>query len=182
MTNRPDVSRRLMVLALVFGLVGVLFASPAPSSAHAIITAQLHPGTCDNRSEDGVINLGELTYVAPLQDISQATPAGPYRPVGPDSAFVTVMTVANVDRSLDQLIEEPHSVDIQIINDETGEHILLACGNVGGVRNGDDLVFGLQTAPSEGVDTTGIVWLHANPDGTTLARIFVSLYPDPLYQ
>lgn len=174
MTDRVNVLRRLTLAALTFGLVATLFASPTPSSAHAIISAQLHPGTCDDRSDDGVIDLGELTYAAPLEDISAATPAGPYRPVGPDSAFVSVMTVATIEMSVDQLLAEPHSIDVQIINDETGERIPLACGDVGGVRNGDDLVFGLQTAPSEGVDTTGIVWLHGNPDGTTLARIFVS--------
>jgi hypothetical protein len=32
----------------------------------------------------------------------------------------------------------------------------------------------LQTAPSEGVDTTGTVWLHGMPNGETLVRVFVS--------
>ncbi|HEV2109393.1 MAG TPA: hypothetical protein VGR16_14120 [Thermomicrobiales bacterium] len=165
---------RLAPFAAVVGLLALLVGSSTPGSAHAIATAHIHRGPCDEINGEGAIDLGELTYVVPLSGSPEATPAGPYRPVGVDSAFVTIMAVTDVGASLDELLAQPHSIDVHIVNDETGEEIPLACGNVGGVRNGDDLVFGLQTAPSPGVDTTGIAWLHTNPDGTTTVRLFVS--------
>ncbi len=165
---------RLAPFAAVVGLFALLAGSSMPGSAHAIATAHLHQGPCGDISGEGAIDLGELTYVVPLLGSPEATPAGPYHPVGLDSAFVTIMAVTDVGVSLDALLAQPHSIDVHIVNDETGEEIPLACGNVGGVRNGNDLVFGLQTAPSPGVDTTGIAWLHANPDGTTMVRLFVS--------
>ncbi len=148
-------------------------ASWVPSSAHAILTAHLHEGTCDALGSEP-IELGELGYVTSLLDPAAATPTGPYEQLGPEGAFPTVLSYATLEASLDQLLDQPHAVDVHIINDEEGVDITLACGAVGGVRGNDQLVFGLQATPSEAVDTTGIAWLQANGDGTTTARIFVA--------
>ena len=93
--------------------------------------------------------------------------------------------MSSIERSLDDLVAVPHAIDVHIIDDEArndplgvGEtenaDIVLTCGNIGGVRNGDDLVFGLQSAPESNADTAGIVWLHANRDGTTTVRLFIA--------
>ncbi|MGI8643683.1 MAG: hypothetical protein ACR2LS_06155 [Thermomicrobiales bacterium] len=172
-THRRTV-RFVIPLAVVVTVIAWFGGMATPGSAHAIVTARISPGTCGSTSGTGAIELGELTYAAPLGGSPEATPSGPYRSIGAGSAFVAVMTVTTIDRSLDQLLQQLYSVDIEIVNDETGETTSLACGGVGGVRNGNDLIFGLQTAPSEGVDTTGTVWLHGMPNGETLVRIFVS--------
>lgn len=174
MKLRKRTTQPTLPVAVAIALIWLFGSVAMPGSAHAIVSARINPGACGSNVGDGGVELGDLTYVAPLSGTPEATPAGPYSPVGLDSAFVTVMAVARIDLSLDHLLQESYSVNIQIVNDGTGENIPLACGNVGGVRNGDDLVFGLQTAPSEGTDTTGVVWLHASPGGITLVRVFIA--------
>lgn len=163
---------RRVFLAALAALV-LSLASWEPSAAHAIFTAHLHEGTCSDLGTEPV-ELGELGYVTPLLDPAAATPAGPYPPRGPEGAFPTVLGYATVDASLDQLLDQPHAIDVHIINEEEGVDITLACGAVGGVRGNDQLVFGLQATPSEGVDTTGIAWLQANGDGGVAIRLFVA--------
>ncbi|MDP9369046.1 MAG: hypothetical protein M3Q03_12330 [Chloroflexota bacterium] len=163
------------ILAAVILALGLALATQAPqsASAHAILSAHLHDGVCSQLGND-VVELGELGFAAPLLGTPVATPSDGFQSVGAEGAFPTVRLVETVDASLDRLIEEPHALDVHIINEEEGVDIVLACGNVGGVRTGDDLVFGLQAQPTEGTATTGIAWLHANADGTTTIRLFIA--------
>ncbi|HEV2129013.1 MAG TPA: hypothetical protein VGR22_10380 [Thermomicrobiales bacterium] len=158
--------------ALVLALALVLGAW-TPGTAHAVLTAHLHEGTCADSGEQPV-DLGELGLATSLLDSSQATPAGPYDLVGAGGAFPTVLGHASIDRSLDDLLASPHVIDIHVVNDEEGTDVILACGAVGGVLANGELVFGLQSLPSEGIDTTGIAWLQANDDGTTTVRLIVA--------
>jgi hypothetical protein len=168
--------RRLNHLVLPGALVTALMLflmAWTPGSAHAVLTAHLHEGSCADLGGQPK-ELGELGYVTPLLDQSEATPAGPYKPVGPDAAFPTMLGHVTVDQSIDELLDTPHAIDIHIVNEEQGEDITLACGAIGGVRGKGQLVFGLQSLPNEGVDTIGIAWLQANEDGTTTVRVFVA--------
>ena len=115
-----------------------------------------------------------IGYVTPLLDGSAATPVGPYDPVGPDAAFPTMLGHATVDRSLDDLVATRHAVEVRALDEHAGTEVTLACGAVGGVRGDGHLVFGLQSLPHDGVDTTGIAWLQANDDDTTTIRIFIA--------
>lgn len=162
----------ILLGALLMALMLFLVAWTS-GSAHAILTAHLHEGSCADLG-DQPKELGELGYDAPLLDLSKATPAGPYKPVGPDAAFPTVLGHVTVDQSLDELLDTPHAIDVHIVNEEQGVDITLACGAVGGIRGDSQLVFGLQSLPNEGVDTTGIAWLEANEDDTTTVRVFVA--------
>ncbi len=166
---------RPAVLAAVILALGLALATHAPRSAlaHTIFSAHLHDGVCGQLGNDAV-ELGDLGFAAPLLGTPAATPSEGFRSVGAEGAFPTVRLVETVDAPLDRLIEEPHALDVHIINEEEDIDIVLTCGNVGGVRTGDDLVFGLQAQPTEGAATTGIAWLHANADGTTTIRLFVA--------
>ena len=167
--------KRIYLLSLsALAMALVLFVTTwVPGSAHAVLTAHLHEGTCDGLG-DQPIDLGELGYATPLLDPGAATPAGPYEPVGPDGAFPTMLGHTMVDRSLDALVATPHAIEVHAIDEDAGTDVTLACGAVGGVHGNGQLVFGLQSLPSEGVDTTGIAWLQANGDGTTSVRIVVA--------
>ena len=166
-----DQHRRVVLSALA--VLALFLTNWASGSAHAILTAHLHEGTCADLGSTPV-ELGELGYVTPLLDPTAATPVGPYQQLGSEGAFPTVLGYGRVNESLDQLLDAPHAVDVHIINDEEGIDITLACGAVGGVRGDGQLVFGLQATTSEAVDTTGIAWLQESADGTTALRVFVA--------
>jgi hypothetical protein len=174
---------------LVTGVVTIVLLVPVvsvrPTAAHAVLTPHVHEGVCGDFSQSEPRPLDELGYVTPLLDPEAATPVGPFKSAGPEGAFPTMLGLTTIEASLDELLATPHAIDVHITDE--GENtdaltaaepetvdIVLTCGNIGGVRNGDDLVFGLQSAPDAGTDTMGIAWLHANADDTTTVRLFVS--------
>ena len=176
---------RLIVSGLATLVSLMVVVGDRPVAAHAVLAPHVHRGVCGDLTDAEPTMLDELGYVIPLLDATAATPAGPFKPAGPEGAFPTMLGLTTIDTSLDDLLAAPHAIDVHIIDEGEGSDVLtandtetldivLACGNIGGVRNGDDLVFGLQSAPDAGTDTMGIAWLHANADDTTTVRLFVS--------
>lgn len=182
-----SLNRALRLIVACFATIVALIVviGDRPVAAHAVLAPHLHQGVCGDLSESEPTLLDGLGYVIPLLEPGAATPAGPFKPVGPEGAFPTMVGLTTIESSLDDLIAAPHAIDIHIIDegeatdvftadDAETLDIVLTCGNIGGVRNGDDLVFGLQSAPDAGTDTMGIAWFHANADDTTTIRLFVS--------
>lgn len=181
------IQRAMMLIATGFAtmVLLVLVIGDRPAAAHAVLAPHVHAGICGDLADGEPTTLNELGYVTPLLDLTAATPAGPFKPAGPEGAFPTMLGLTTIETSLDDLLAAPYAIDIHIIDEGEGSDVLtaddtetldivLACGNIGGVRNGDDIVFGLQSAPDAGTDTMGIAWLHANADATTTVRLFVS--------
>jgi hypothetical protein len=162
----------LVLLVAITAALGLTVAAVTPASAHGWPVAYLHHGACGAPFTDQGEELGTLGYVTPLPDPTAATPVGPYASLGANDAFVTVLLNTTVAVSLNELIIMPYAIDVHLVDTDMGVDIPLTCGNVGGVRSGDQLVFGLQS--TQAADTAGIAWLQADGTDTTRLRLFVT--------
>jgi plastocyanin len=113
--------------------------------------------------------LGKVVY--PLANVvlggSPSGAAGTPQAVGVPSGIPMEVSVTTVEVSLDALLAAPHSITIAESADPSAP--LIACGDIGGLRNGDDLVLGLMSMSGSG--ETGSAWLHG-ANGETTVTIF----------
>lgn len=176
--------RAMVVIAGVLGLAlggGPLAvaqdATPAASgpTADGLFAANIRSGTCDR--------LGAIAY--PLANVAygfqllsglpaRATP-GPERPedaavVGSAAATAAATSVTTIPATIAELVGGAHAVDVSCLPGAPAASV--ACGAIGGVRIGADLVFGLQERNAS--DYTGTAWLHENNDGTTTVSLFLA--------
>jgi hypothetical protein len=88
----------------------------------------------------------------------------------------TSYSVINI--SLIALVESDHAVVVRHTAGSTEDHLVVACGEIGGVRRSDGaLVVGLRDATA---DVTGIAYLAplpSDPEQTQLS-LFVAWAPD----
>lgn len=124
--------------------------------------AHIHRGTCSNLDPNP---LYPLTNVSLGLETEGSPEVGDM--VGAGGAFPAETSVTTVEASLDDLLAEPLAVNVHQSEEQIDTYI--ACGDIGGVRHGADLTFGL--APQSGSDYAGTVWLHDNGDGSTTVTI-----------
>jgi hypothetical protein len=88
-------------------------------------------------------------------------------PVGAATAAPVYQSATTVRVALDDLIKQTHSIVVQVSKDDD---TVIACGEIGGLRVGDDLTVGIRERNGSGY--TGIGWLRGS-DGSTLAYVFL---------
>jgi hypothetical protein len=115
----------------------------------ALITA----GSCETPD-------AKTTYS--LFDVSTAGP-----PVGAATAAAVYQSATTVRVILDDLLKQTYSIVVQVSKDD---HTVVVCGEIGGLRTGDDLTVGLRER--NGSAYTGIGWLRGS-GASTLVYVFL---------
>lgn len=179
--------RRLVAqLGGTAGIIGVLLAGglvaraqeASPAAAPAPVTgahpAHIHAGTCDS--------LGEVVYSlttigamggsmeemgTPMAGMEASPVAGEW--AGAADAIPVLVSVTQLDVSLDDLLAAPYAINVHESQENIGNYI--ACGNVGGVRTGDTLAFGLRELNNSGY--SGVAILSAGSDGRTQVTVYL---------
>jgi uncharacterized cupredoxin-like copper-binding protein len=119
----------------------------------------IHQGTCENLTPKPCLPLNDTTLGLPI-GTPNATPA---TMVGAGGAFPAETSVTqNVKTSLDDLLKNPYAINVHLSAQQMTTYI--ACGDIGGIRQGPDLAFGLAQQNNSGY--VGTAWLHDNGDGT----------------
>jgi uncharacterized cupredoxin-like copper-binding protein len=119
----------------------------------------IHQGTCDKLNPKPYLPLNDTKLGLPI-----GTPnATPETMVGAGGAFPAETSVTqNVKTSLDDLLKNPYAINVHLSAQQMNTYI--ACGDIGGIRQGPDLAFGLAEQNNSGF--VGTAWLHDNGDGT----------------
>lgn len=168
-----QMGRRRLIQGALVSLVTMAFTSRRGKAVHITWKANVQEGTCEAPVADSRISVGSPSYGVPVGTSAppEGTPPLQFRTIGPPSVVPVVTSSATVDLSLDDLLANPYSVVIESVDLESEERTLLACGNVGGVRTDDEVVFGLR---SQAADTSGMAWLKGTAEGTTDITLFVT--------
>ena len=169
---RYDWIGRLVVAAL-FAATATAMAGGPSKAVHVAWEAYLQGGTCAAPAADTRVRLGDPTYGVPVgvSGTPVGTPPIRFQPVGPDPLVPVVTSTATVDTALSDLLAAPHAIVIESVDLEGDARTPIACGNVGGVLTDNEVVFGLR---AQLADTSGVAWVHGNPDGTTTITLFVT--------
>lgn len=115
----------------------------------ALITA----GTCETPNLDTTFSLFDVG----AED----------QPVGAATAATVFQSATTVRVQLDDLVRQTYSIVVRAgENDDT----VVACGEIGGLRTGNDLTVGIRERNASGL--TGIAWLRGS-DASTLAYVFL---------
>src|SRR5579884_3249767 len=158
-----------LALLLTVGLLasGTFAQAPASPAASPVATAPpedltAHPaaiyqGSCAKPSTSSSIRLADVKPVVPAGTGAGTPTTGAN--VGAASAIPMSTSVTTIDLSMDQLVNNSFAVAVMQSRDH---YVPIACGNVGGIRSGDDLIFGL--AEQGGSHYYGTVWLHGVPN------------------
>jgi len=88
-------------------------------------------------------------------------------PVGAATAATVYQSATTVRVGLDDLITKTYSIVVRVSEDDD---TVIACGEIGGLRTGDDLTVGIRERNGSG--HTGIGWLRGS-DGSTLVYVFL---------
>jgi hypothetical protein len=131
----------------------------------------LHAGTCDD--PDKVVSpLAEAGYGLPVPLVATPDPAAATAVVVGTAGFnAAAASVTEVPLSLDDLVAAEHALDAHSAADGPEAETRIVCGEVGGFRAGNDLVFGL--GERNGSNYGGAAWLRDNGDGTTTVVVFL---------
>jgi hypothetical protein len=170
----------------IVGIVGLLVAGgtavqaqeASPPAAPAQVTAghpaHIHSGTCDNLGEVvyPLTNIAEIGGMAagmstPMAGMEASPMAG--EQVGAANAIPVLMSVTQLDVSLDDLLAAPYAINVHESQENIGNYI--ACGNVGGTRVGDTLTFGLGELNNSGY--AGVAILSGGMDGQTQVTVYL---------
>ncbi|MGH2562289.1 MAG: SH3 domain-containing protein [Thermomicrobiales bacterium] len=149
------------------GTSGTELCIPRPGLAQAVVTASppfpaiISAGTCDQLDTAITYDLFEIVPGGQAdEDASDTTGAATGIPVSQSTTTVRV--------GLGDLLTTPHAVVIRASADDDTP---IVCGDIGGVRVGDDLAVGLRDVSGSGYG--GIAWLRGQ-DGSTLAYVFLA--------
>jgi hypothetical protein len=115
--------------------------------------AEIIQGTCD--TADGVT-------VFELLEVSDADGV-----VGVPPAALVARSVTTVRSPLDDLIGERHSIAVRVSADDP---TLVACGEIGGIRDGDELAVGLRERSDSGFSGISVI---RGADESSLVYIYL---------
>ena len=115
--------------------------------------AEIIEGSCDTASGESVF---ELLDVDAEEGVTAVPPA----------AFMS-RSVTTVQSDLDALIDDRHSIVIRVSLDDP---TILACGEIGGIRQGDELAAGIKERNNSGY--SGVSLLRGT-NGSTLVYVFL---------
>lgn len=131
--------------------------------------AHIHAGDC--------ANLGPVVF--PLSDVGVpasgeegATPIAEAAggATGAPNAIPAYLGITQLDAQIDDILTAPHAINVH----ESAGNIetYIACGEIGGVRYGDNIQFGLRELNGSGY--TGIGLISANPDGGVNVLVYLA--------
>jgi len=126
--------------------------------------AILISGTCESPDTENPI---ELFDIVPGGVTSEGKPVTS-KQVGAAAAIPVSQSVTTIHTSLGDLLTTPHAIVVQASDKDT---TMIACGDIGGLRNGDDLACAIDDTSGDGWG--GISWLRGQ-DGSTLVYIFLA--------
>ncbi len=145
----------LMVLAVMAAAVGAPGATAQegdePHPAH------IHSGTCEE--------LGDI--VAPLNDVTLEEGGGVE---GAESAIPANVSETEIELGLADILAAPHAINVH--ESEQNIQNYVACGNIGGVRYGDTIQFGLRELNGSGM--TGVAAISGDQDGSSNVVLYVA--------
>lgn len=135
-------------------------ASDVPDIDHP---AHIHNGTCDDLDPNPAQPLENLVPYAndPDDDDDDSTNS----PQGVLTAPIMLHSETDVDMSLDDLLAEPHAINVHASTAEIETYV--ACGDIGGIVVSDNdgtLAIGISPLNDSGI--YGIAFLHKDDDHT----------------
>ncbi len=178
------IRHRGFVTGAVTALVGLAFggavvvaqdapASPGAGSPVATMAAtgpvshpaHIHTGTCDQ--------LGDVVF--PLSNVgvpasADGTPTAAGATAGAQDAIPAYVSVSQLNVSLDDILAAPHAINVH--ESEQNIQNYVACGNIGGVRYGDTIQFGLRELNGSGM--TGVAAISGDQDGSSNVVLYVA--------
>lgn len=125
--------------------------------------AMIQAGACDSLGASAFTLVG-VGAVEDTDGLPISTPAA----VGPESAAKVKLSVSTIDATVDQLVSAGNSIVVYHSDDEMDN--IVACGEIGGIQLGDDLIVGLKPVGEEG--ETGIALLRTSGAQSTVTLIF----------
>lgn len=119
--------------------------------------ASIQAGTCENPIPDATIVL-----LALAKGVGKSAGAG--------DAVAGARSLSTVNMSIDDLLAPPHVIVVRA--DVTKPNSILACGEIGGIRQPDgSIVIGLREM--RGSSYSGIAYLSVDPENATLSKVWV---------
>jgi hypothetical protein len=162
-------SRRVVGLSFRFGLLGALLMGglvfgrgERGVSAHAEhgMPARLQQGTCE---AIGPVAF-ELNGVGGTEDLEGNEVPAP-EAMGAAGATEVKVSVTTVAAPLDAIVSGGHALIVYLSDDAMDKPV--ACGAIGGIVVGEDLVVGLEARGDEGMN--GIALFRAEGDQTVVS-------------
>jgi hypothetical protein len=115
--------------------------------------AEIIEGSCDSASGTTVFELLEVSDADGI--------------VGVPPAALVARSVTTVRAPLDDLLEERHSIAVRVSADDP---TLVACGEIGGIRDGDELAVGLRERNNSGFSGISVI---RGADESSLVYIYL---------
>jgi Bacterial SH3 domain len=126
--------------------------------------AILVSGTCESPDLSDPV---ELFALVPGGLTSEGKPVATDQ-VGAAAGVPVSQSVTTIHTSLGELITTPHAIIVQA--GEKGDTVI-ACADIGGLRNGDDLAFAIRD--TNGAGWGGVTWLRGQ-EGSALVYLFLA--------
>ena len=153
-----------LLLGAVVAKSGVA-GQTAPTTAEPAHPAALHAGTCRQPGADPAYT---LAVVGPEQTAAGA-PTGEDDIRGQLSTPPLLSGSGSIDAELDDLLDESRPYVMLVHESADAFGTVLACGEVGGVVNGDRITFALR--PIDGSGYAGLAVLAAAEEGGTAGTV-----------
>lgn len=147
----------LLAMTLVGGRAEMTTAQDDAADVHP---AHIHEGTCDDLDPNPAYPLSNVG-AAMLND---GTPTAGEEMVGAASAILIESSVTTVDVALDDLLAEDYAINVHESPENAQNYI--ACGDIGGIMMGDNLVIGLGEQNDS--DYLGVAMLESDGDQTVV--------------
>lgn len=160
----PRVTRELARFATLSVAVAVAAAFTLGASAHEGHgkPAMIQTGTCDALG-GAVFSLIGVGAVEDAEGLPVATPAA----VGAASAAPLSTSTSTVDATVETIVDGGHAIVVYASDAEMDNPI--ACGAVGGIRLGENLIVGLNPVGDEG--QSGIALLRNSGSQATVTIV-----------
>jgi hypothetical protein len=121
---------------------------PTTTSYQPPFSALIVAGSCETPNFDTTYSLFDI--------------AAESNPVGSATAAAVYQSTTTVRVAIDDLVKQSYSVVVRGSDDET----VIACGEIGGVRVGDDLTVGVRER--NGSNYTGFAWVRGNGESSLI--------------
>lgn len=148
-----------LAVATALAITGGLGASA--HEAHGK-PALLQTGTCDALGGAAFTLIG-----VGAEEDADGLPIAPATTVGPESAAVLSTSTSTVDVTVEQIVDGGHAIVVYASDEEMDNPI--ACGAVGGIQLGDDLVVGLDPVGDDGM--SGVALLRTSGTQATVTIV-----------
>jgi len=150
-------SALFVALALTLSLAGATDAHEAHGKP-----ALLQVGDCDTLGGAAFTLVG-----VGAEEAADGLPIEPPAAIGPDSASEVTTSTSTVAVTVDEIVAGGHAIVVYASDEEMDNPI--ACGAVGGIQLGDDLVVGLEPVGDDG--QSGIAFLRTGGTEATVTII-----------